>query len=235
MRNQHISIRHLLPMAAAIAVFTLTACGPGKPAPTPTMSVDAIYTAAFQTLTSQQATQIALTPPTVAPTDTPFPTLAPPPTLGSITAFGSPTAALSGGGVGCDSSVFAGDITVPDGTSEQPGKKFTKTWNLMNNGTCDWTTSYKLAFVDGDQMGGTSVPVPSAVPAGTQIQISVALTAPTASGEYKGRWQLQNAASQPFGNIIWVDIKVGNAATNTPGTATTSAPSATATSQTPNP
>ena len=230
MRKHRSYISHLLPMAAIMAVFTLAACGPAKPAPTPTMSVNAIYTAAFQTLTSQQATQLALTPPTPMPTSTPPPTVAPPPTLNPGLGFGSPTTAAGGGAKACDSSVYVNDVTIPDGTVVDAGKKFTKTWTVMNNGTCTWSASYKLVLVGGEAMGGSSVPVPASVPPGQQVQISVVLTAPTAAGSYTGSWQLQNASSQPFGNVITVVIKVGAAssATNTTGAAT-AAPSATST------
>src|SRR5512143_318292 len=85
-------------IAAALA---LSACGPSGAGATPTVSVDAIYTAAIQTFQAQQATQLALTPPTDTPSPSPFPTLppiSPAPTL----SFTVPTS----GGVtgGCDSA-----------------------------------------------------------------------------------------------------------------------------------
>jgi Ig-like domain-containing protein len=230
MRIHRTYFGHLLPMAAIVVVLALSACGPAKPAPTPTMSVDAIYTAAFHTLTAQQATQLALTPPTPMPTSTPPPTVAPPPTINPGLVLGSPTTGAGGAVQACDSSLYVNDVTIPDGTVVDAGKKFTKTWTVMNNGTCTWSASYKLALVGGEAMGGSAVPVPASVPPGQQVQISVVLTAPTAAGSYTGSWQLQNASSQPFGNIITVVIKVGggSSATNTTSAAT-SAPSATST------
>ncbi len=216
---QRLNIRWWL---AALAALVLTSCSPKKAAPTPTMSVDAIYTAAFKTLTVQQATQKALIPPTPVPTDTLFPTLAAPPTLAPIQ-FGTATAPAGGSVPGCDNSAFISE-TVPDGSAFDPGKKFTKAWTLMDNGTCNWTTSYKLHFLDGDQMNGQDTYVSQDVPVGQQIQVSVTMNAPEAAGTYKGRWQMENAASQPFGSIVWVQIKVGALATNTPSTP---APSAT--------
>jgi hypothetical protein len=209
-RNQERFRLPLLALAVA-ALLALSACGPAKPEPTPTMSVDAIYTAAFQTLSAQQATQLALTPPTPVATQTPLPTIAVP--TGSspgVPVSGSTTAAspAAGGAPACDSSVFVNDITIPDGTVMNPGQTFVKTWTLMNNGTCAWGAGYKLAFVSGEAMGGTSVPLASAVPAGQQAQISVSLTAPTAPGDYTGYWQLQNPQAQLFGNQITVVIKV---------------------------
>jgi hypothetical protein len=185
------------------------------------MSVDAIYTAAFRTLMAQEATQQALTPPTPAATNTTFPTLAPAPTLSQGLPFGtSTTSALGGGGVsGCDDAVFVADVTIPDGTEVPAGKKFVKTWSLLNKGSCEWSTSYKLAFLDGDQMSGSDALVPQATPSGTVINISVNLVAPEATGSYTGRWQMENASSLRFGNIVTVVVRVG-AATSTPGAAT---------------
>ena len=78
MRNQQQNKRHLLIIVTAVLMLGLTACGPGNADATPTMSVDAIYTAAFHTLAAQQATQLALTPPTPSPSPTIAPTVAPP-------------------------------------------------------------------------------------------------------------------------------------------------------------
>jgi hypothetical protein len=227
MRNSQRHISPILPVLAVVAVFALGACGLGQPEPTPTMSVDAIYTAAFQTLSAQQATQLALTPPTSTPSQTPFATLPPPTALTTSLPSGSATSSSGGGVQTCDNSIFAADVTIPDGTVMSPGQTFVKSWKLMNNGTCPWSTAYKLVFVIGDAMGGTSVPVPIAVPAGQQGQISVSLTAPVTAGDYTGQWQLANAQGQRFGNIVTVVIKVSGSggATDTsgaPATPTTS-------------
>ena len=39
----------------------------------------------------------------------------------------------------CDQAQFVSDLTAPDGSSFAPGAAFTKTWRLMNIGTCTWT------------------------------------------------------------------------------------------------
>ena len=56
-----------IPAISALVILlalTLSACGSGNADATPTFSLDAIYTSAAQTFTAQQATQLALTPPT---------------------------------------------------------------------------------------------------------------------------------------------------------------------------
>ncbi len=216
-------LSHILLVGAAIS---LSACTLGTPAATPTRVVDAIYTAAFQTLTVQRLTQQAVTPPTPAATATLFPTLPPPATLPSVPFATSTTSSSSGTGGSCNNSVFVNDVTIPDGTVLPPSKNFVKTWTLMNNGTCAWDTSYKLAFISGDSLGGTSVPMPLNVPVGQQAQISVSLTAPDTPGDYKGSWQLVNPQGQAFGNVVTIVIKVAPAATDTP---TATVPAATGT------
>jgi hypothetical protein len=235
MRKHRTPTPQLILFVSVAAALLLTACGANKADATPTMSVDAIYTSAFYTLEAQQATQLALTPPST-PTKIPSPTI-PPPTAATLLQSGSGTSS-AGGAQGCDNSVYVNDVTIPDGTVMSPGKNFVKTWTLMNNGTCGWTTSYKLVFISGESMGGSSVPLPGSVPAGQQSQLSVSLVAPANNGDYTGWWRLQNPAGQYFGNSVSVVIKVGNGsatgATNTPGTSSTSpAPSAAPTTATP--
>ncbi len=212
----------------------LSACNLGKVVATPTDPVNAIYTIAAQTLTAQDATQRALTPPLPVATQTLFPTL-PPPSIGSPA---TPIAtAITGGpaNTGCDSSAYIGDVTIPDGTVLEPGKNFVKTWAMMNNGTCGWTLAYKLAFISGDSLGGTSVPVPENVPAGEQTKISVSLIAPTIPGDYKGFWQLVNPQGHAFGSIITVVITVGPVATPTATIGTPAASGTPTPSNTPTP
>src|SRR5512146_884417 len=100
-------------LSALLLVVVLSACGSGNA--TPTMSVDAIFTAAYNTMLAQQATQLALTPPTSTATMTPLPTLPPAPTAALPTlAFTAPTTGvvIGGGSTGlCDSSAFAGETT----------------------------------------------------------------------------------------------------------------------------
>ena len=108
-------------------------------------------------------------------------------------------------------------MTIPDGTTIAPGKKFDKTWGLLNNGTCTWSTSYQIAFDSGDAMGGSSGAVTSAVAPGTVANVTVSLTAPDSNGTYTGTWRMQNASGQSFGSFNTVVIKVGAGSTATAG------------------
>lgn len=204
-------------------LLLLQACGPSNA--TPTVSVAAIYTSAYETNVAQHATELALTPPTSTVTPTLAATLAPLPTVGSSIPL--PTLALAtsvvvggGGSTACDSAVYAGDVTIPDGTVIDAGKKFTKTWSILNKGTCTWDSTYKLKWDSGDQMSGGDGAVTGSVGSGSVAQISIPMVAPSSNGSYTGTWRMHNGAGTVFGDFLTVVIKVGNGgtvATVTPG------------------
>ena len=115
----------------------------------------------------------------------------------------------------CDKAYFISDVTVPDGTSFSGGSTFTKTWRLLNNGNCTWTTSYSLVFYSGEKMGGPdSVPLSVDVAPGQRVNISATLTAPSTPGTYRGYWMLKNTSGGVFGigttgsSPFWVKINV---------------------------
>lgn len=106
--------------------------------------------------------------------------------------LGTPTPGGAAGG--CDQAQFIADITIPDGTAFNPGKNFTKTWELKNIGTCTWTTAYTLTFYNGDEMSGaTPLNLANPVAPGQSIDLSVPLKSPNSPGSYRGYWILRNA------------------------------------------
>ncbi|MFZ1040592.1 MAG: NBR1-Ig-like domain-containing protein [Anaerolineales bacterium] len=130
----------------------------------------------------------------------------------SASTLDSPVAAF-----GCNRAQFIADVTIPDGTTIAPGATFTKTWRLRNIGNCTWTTSYTLVFSSGTAMTSqTAVNFPSNVGPGQTVDLSVPLTAPTASGQYIGYWQLRDASGNLFGlgwnanKSFWVEINVSS-------------------------
>ncbi|HLF73966.1 MAG TPA: NBR1-Ig-like domain-containing protein, partial [Anaerolineales bacterium] len=147
-------------------------------------------------------------PPAPPSTLTPLPPLTP-----TATPLGQPPPTVSPSG--CDKAAFVADVTVPDGTSFAPGAAFTKTWRLKNIGSCIWTTSYKLVYYSGAQMGApTVVNLPWGATFGQTVDISVNMVAPAAAGDYRGFWILSNAGGQFFGigagasEPVWVEITV---------------------------
>ena len=96
-----------------------------------------------------------------------------------------------------------------------PGANFVKTWRLKNVGTCTWTPSYTMVFINRDLMGAPHrVPVPVQVKPGNTVDLSIQFTAPTLPGEYQGNWMLSDPAGHHFGTganatgVFWVRIKV---------------------------
>jgi Ig-like domain-containing protein len=213
----------LMPMAMLFAAILLASCGgaAAEGTVTPTFDPIQIQTIAVETF-SAALTQTAL----VSSTDTPVPTLTASPTLRPLTTItGGPTTSSSGGQVisttaSCYRLTFVSDVTVPDNTAMTQNQAFTKTWKVLNSGSCAWDAGFKFAYQSGEQMGGVTYVLPSAVPANSSIDISVAMTAPARSGTLRGDWQMSTAGGQFFGDIVYVQIVVGGAAatTSTPGT-----------------
>lgn len=147
----------------------------------------------------------------LAETDAPAPVKTPVPTSGV-----APTPSCS------NRIAFVRDVTVPDGAKIAPGKTFTKTWRLFNDGSCTWSSSYALVFDSGDQMSGPDVaPLARDVPPKGVIDISATLTAPWEKGAYEGFWKLRSASGRTFGigqRPFWVKIVVPTSATPPPPT-----------------
>lgn len=188
-------MKNRLALSLALVALLLSACGLSETDVQATVTVaqgNAVGTV------HAQYTQIALLTP--SPTNT----LAATPTpMATATTFATATTAVLGGGAptgGCDVMTFVADVTVSDGEQITGGTAFTKTWQLRNDGTCDWSTAYQVIYSSGEQMGGpSSQPLASPIPVGSTGTVSVNLVAPTTPGEYTGWWAIANAAGQPFG------------------------------------
>ena len=215
-----------------VGAVLLSACGatPADLTPTVTVNPNEIRTQAVQTFAAD-LTLTALS----APTDTPAPTITPlatftvGPTTGAVG-----TAPVAGATASCYGLSFVSDVTIPDNTPVTAGQAFTTTWKVKNAGSCAWDAGFKFAFTGGEQMGGVSYTLPSAVAAGAVTDISVAMTAPSKTGTLRGNWRMSTAAGQFFGDEVYVQVVVGGgaAATNTVSvgaTSTTGAPSPTIT------
>ncbi len=213
MRN----IKTLAWIAAAI-LLTSSACGGASADSTPTLGVEQIQTLAVFTFQAN-LTQTAL----AQPTETPLPTMTPtpPPTFAPPTSGAPlPTNTSSVGAAACYNSAFAGDVTIPDRTPMTPGQSFTKTWRMLNNGSCAWEPGFIFNIVGGEAMGGVAVTLNQRVEPGRQIEISVPMVAPKdKTGELKGIWRLADANGNYFGETPWVIIVVGDV-TVTPSAAT---------------
>ncbi|HET9910222.1 MAG TPA: NBR1-Ig-like domain-containing protein [Anaerolineales bacterium] len=210
-----------------ISVLLLSACG-ATPAEvtTPTVDANAIRTEAVSTFIADLTLTALAAPPTNTPvsTVTPAPTFPPLATSTGGTPFGSaPTTAPVGGTTGCYGLRFVSDVSVPDNTTMTPGQTFTKTWKVLNAGTCAWDAGFKFAFVGGEQLNGTTQTLSASVAAGATFDISVPMTAPTnRTGTLRGNWRMSTASGQFFGDEVYVQIVVGGSGPTSTGGAPTS-------------
>ncbi len=247
------------PLIGSLALLLLSACAGNAPTtPTPTqISVDAIYTAAAQTLVAQM-TATAQAQPTATFTAEPsatqaLPTLAatagimipPTPTTGIIiyytpvpviTVSGTPatvTATPTATQIawGCNNAQLVSDLGPANGSALNPGNKFRKTWRITNNGTCDWLADFKFTFVGGDVMNSDTFKIRRTVAPGEVTDIFINFVAPTAPGTHTGYWRMQTNDGHLFGVTFVVQIVIPGATYTPTKTATvTETPTKTATS-----
>jgi hypothetical protein len=201
-------------------------------------STDAANTLAAMQSTTTLATALPTDTPNGSPTATLFPQLTfttPNTTTTPAIATLVPTSIIVNS---CNGSAYISDVTIPDNTVMAPGASFVKTWAIQNTGTCTWSTSYKLVFLSGSQMGGAATALTASVAPSQQVNVSVSLTAPTTSGTYTGYWRLADDKGTGFGGSVTVVIVVSSSLTSTPtGTlaTSTSTPAATNTPTSPAP
>ena len=120
--------------------------------------------------------------------------------------------------IGCtDAMDFIGYLNLDDNNMTSPpvmspGQAFRKGWRVKNIGTCTWNSGYSLNYVNGNvsaaQMGGTTVPVRGQVLPGQTYDFWVDLVAPTFPGTYQAFWEMRNDQVEPFGQRVWVGIRV---------------------------
>jgi len=112
----------------------------------------------------------------------------------------------------CYYSKWTGAETILDGTKFDPGDSFVKSWTLRNEGTCEWTTDFRMVFEDGDQMNGAdSTYLTHVVAPGDTYKVEIPMTAPSSDGDYTGVWRFKAADGTQMGKY-WVKITVGDPA-----------------------
>ncbi|HEY58025.1 MAG TPA: hypothetical protein G4O04_05760 [Anaerolineae bacterium] len=205
-------------LSGLFALVGMAACAVFNPAATPTPALEAVYTAAAQTVVAvltQSAPVATFTPPvTPTPLLARTPSAAPTGAQTATPASETGEATLSPTPAPCLQAAFVRDVTLPDGTVVQPGGKLTKTWRLRNIGSCAWTPDFHLIFVQGALMNAPlEVPLGVVVFPGEEADLSVPLVAPTTPGTYRGYWRLRSAGGEVFGvgpgqQPFWVEIRV---------------------------
>jgi len=200
--------KFLIPL---IALASTVACGLFTPAtPQPEATLNALYTAAAQTLQSMstQGAYYTFTPPSAATPTLSFATITP---LGFATFTSVPPLPPV---TPCDAAAFISDVTYPDGSIIASGSPFTKIWRVQNTGTCTWNTSYSLVYVSGERFSAPgAVSVPGTVVPGQSVDLAVNMVSPNNSGNYTGFWKLRNPSGTLFGvgagdASIYVNVRV---------------------------
>lgn len=177
----------------------LTACAQAPAAPTATpVDINAIQTAAVQTVIAEVTQTAAAFTPTPSQTFTP----AAPTASATPAQTATPTINI------CDNSSWVADASVPDNTVMTPGQAFEKTWRVKNIGSCTWTGAYTIRYGYGDRIGGQDTYISQEVLANQEAEISLKLTAPTKPGTYRGYWRLYNNNGYAFGEYFSVIIIV---------------------------
>ena len=101
------------------------------------------------------------------------------------------------------------DVGLADSSTVVAGSTHTKGWRMHNPGPADWPEGCLLVSVGGDLLGGPAlgIPLPVAV-AGSDVEVTFDLVAPSAPGRYVGYWRSVTPAGVRFGHRIWVDVVV---------------------------
>lgn len=198
----------IIPILTA-GMLLLTACGGSAADLTPTVDPNAIQTQAVQTFAAAM-TQTAFAQPTIQlfPTLTASPTAQPLATIASITTPLAPATVAPT--KSCYSMAFVSDVSIPDNTAVTPGQTFTKTWKVVNNGSCAWDAGFKFSFTGGDAMGGATYTLPATVAVNAIVDLSVAMTAPNnKTGKVQGNWRMSTAGGTFFGDEVYVIVMIG--------------------------
>jgi hypothetical protein len=170
-----------------LTITLLVACG------APQLDESAMSTAVALTVEAQLFPEGEPVSPSPAPTITAAPLSSP-----QAAVTGLPTAAVAAGL--CSASASLVGETYPDGTIVQPGETFTKVWQIRNDGTCIWDSTWQLIFYNGDLMDGLTVyNFPQPAQPGQTVDVPVILRAPAENGSYTGEWLLKSPWGQSFG------------------------------------
>ena len=179
-----------------LLVIVLVGCNVPLMGGQETLSPEAVFTQAAQTVAAELTRVAGNASPT---SEVPTSTFTPSPTI-------TTTYTPSNTPIPCNLATWNPatiDVTVPDYAPMTPNQVFIKTWRIRNMGTCSWNSSYLLIFDHGDGMGVTSgytqQLTAGIVNPGQEVDLSVNLKAPAASGTYTGYWRLRDPGGVPFG------------------------------------
>jgi hypothetical protein len=115
------------------------------------------------------------------------------------------------------------DVSIPDDTEMKPGENFSKTWRLVNVGSCTWDSRYAVVWFSGADLGLSQAQgFSEQVLPGKAVDITLEMVAPFSAGVYQSNWKLRNPQGMLFGigpgggSPFWVRIVVIPEDTPTP-------------------
>lgn len=189
-----------------LIALVLSSCDGQAPQGTPTLSVVVTLPAAATSVPATDTPISAEASATASPEVTATPAATRPPNAPDCT----------------NSASFVADITIPDNTEIVGGETFTKTWRIMNTGTCIWAPDYTLTHYSEEVMNAPAVVTLPLTYPGQTADISVELTAPNSIGVHRANFVIKN----PTGLImkinedsrLWliINVKTTSAATAAP-------------------
>src|SRR3990172_2514370 len=172
-------------LICTVFVIALSACASPEPA-APTLDMNLIFTQvgatmamgytqtaqAFPAATNTPEPTITLTPgasATLQPLIVTTATVAASPTLAGPTPLPVNPATANG----CYNAALVSEGTVPNRTDFKPDDTFTKTWRLINTGTCEWNGEFKIAYVSGSYLGSDTTKIRQRVGVGITADVSL--------------------------------------------------------------
>jgi hypothetical protein len=169
----------------------------------PTAAPGVFETVVAGTAHAAQTQTALLIPPSTTPTFTPtvtrtatglpsftptfiFQLRSPVPTRGNTA---TPTFGSTSGNLGC----ALVSQKPADGKVFKPNAKFDAVWEVRNTGSASWSADdVNFVYATGRQMHeNDSYDLPRDVPSGGTVELTVAMTAPKITGEFKTVWTLQ--------------------------------------------
>lgn len=185
----------LVKFTLLLGLLLASACAQATPSsPTPT-AIPSQPTVQFLDLSQEpqaQSIESSTQEPTVEPTST----RTPEPTFTPI-----PVVIVTEAKSGCTNQAeFVKHLSVSYNTAIKPGEMFTKIWQVLNAGTCTWSTDYRLVFIGGEFMQAPeAIQLPHEVKPQETVDLRVSLTAPETPNFYENSWMLQDADGNFFG------------------------------------
>jgi hypothetical protein len=181
--------------SVALLFLFVSACTQATPSVTIAPPAQSSPTVTFLDLSqiTSPAESVSATP---EPTETPTSTYTPSPTQTPI-----PVVIATQANSGCTNQAeFVKNLSFSDNTAFKPGEYFTKVWQILNVGTCTWSTNYRLVYIGGESMQApAAISLPHEVKPQETVDLRVSMVAPETPNYYENTWMLQDPEGIFFG------------------------------------